>query len=227
MVHVENCSPTFNGCTFYGSYVAGLYSTGTSAQPRIAGGQFASNRYGVYAQNNSRPHIVICCFVGNSDYGVLMQQPTDTYGSLPARDCWWGGASGPSGAGPGAGDAVSSYVIFDDWATYPRCDDYPSPVPEVNTPDRFALSDAYPNPFNPQTTIEFAVPNRTTVSLTLFDISGRAVRHLLRAEIVEPGRHGMVWDARDDAGRGLASGVYFYRLDAAGFSATRRVMLIK
>jgi len=89
------------------------------------------------------------------------------------------------------------------------------------------LFEAYPNPFNPQTTIAFDFPKRESVTLRVFDMSGRLVRSLITAELHTPGRHEVVWNGRDDAGRQVASGTYFYRLEAGSFSETKRMVLVK
>ncbi|MCK9995747.1 MAG: T9SS type A sorting domain-containing protein [Candidatus Krumholzibacteria bacterium] len=84
-----------------------------------------------------------------------------------------------------------------------------------------------PNPFNPQTTIAFEIPEKAAVSLRVFDVSGRLVRVLIDNEIVERGRHETVWNGRDDTGRNVATGVYFYRLESGPWSEMKRMALIK
>ena len=90
----------------------------------------------------------------------------------------------------------------------------------------FALSQNRPNPFNPQTAIHFSLVNGGPASLTVFDVSGRAVRRLLNGPAA-PGSHTVVWDGRDDAGHALPSGIYLYRLDADHRSETRKMILVQ
>ncbi|MFO7581993.1 FlgD immunoglobulin-like domain containing protein [Guyparkeria sp.] len=92
---------------------------------------------------------------------------------------------------------------------------------------RCILHASYPNPFNPRTTIAFETPRREEISLRVFDLSGRLVRNLIVGEPRAPGRHEVVWSGRDDAGRQVASGTYFYRLEAGEFAETKRMMLLK
>lgn len=73
------------------------------------------------------------------------------------------------------------------------------------------LASAVPNPFNPATTLRFAVPRRTQAELALFDLRGRRVRTLHRGPR-DAGTHVLVWNGRDDAGVSVASGVYVARL---------------
>lgn len=91
----------------------------------------------------------------------------------------------------------------------------------------FALHPCRPNPFNPSTTISYELPEPAVVRLTIHDVAGRRLRNLVDGHDLGRGRHEAVWDGRDDAGQAVAAGVYFYRLDAAGFSATRRMTLVK
>ncbi|MBU8869510.1 MAG: VCBS repeat-containing protein [Gemmatimonadales bacterium] len=88
-------------------------------------------------------------------------------------------------------------------------------------------SNAYPNPFNPQTTIAFELPQVEAVRLRVFDVSGRLVRELIGGETYDQGRHEAIWRGADDAGRQMSSGTYFYRLEAGEFSETKRMVLVK
>jgi hypothetical protein len=85
----------------------------------------------------------------------------------------------------------------------------------------FSLFQNYPNPFNPRTVIQFGVEGRELVKLGVFDVLGREVATLVN-EVKAPGTYTAPWDAS-----GLASGVYFYRLQARGFTQTRRLMLLR
>jgi len=88
------------------------------------------------------------------------------------------------------------------------------------------LEQNVPNPFNPTTLITYEVAGDALVRLVVFDVSGRRVRTLVnRAQA--PGRYDAVWDGRDEGGRAVSSGVYFYRLESSGFTQTRRMVLLK
>lgn len=88
-------------------------------------------------------------------------------------------------------------------------------------PTSFRLLQNYPNPFNEKTTIAYEIPNRTHVSLAIYDLLGRTVAMLVNS-IEEPGYKSVQFNAADNA-----SGVYVCRLQAAGFTATRKLLLIK
>lgn len=93
-------------------------------------------------------------------------------------------------------------------------------------PARFSLRSAYPNPFNPSTTLSFDLPAPATVRLAIFDAQGRCVRRAPRAR-VEAGRHRWTWDGRDDAGLALPSGVYTLELTAGPWQARQKLTLLK
>ena len=94
-------------------------------------------------------------------------------------------------------------------------------------PGQLRLRQNYPNPFNPTTTIEYDLPRQEDVTLTIYDILGRKVKTLLDNRRQHAGRHWVIWDGRDDGGRMAASGIYFYRLTAASFSESRKMILEK
>jgi ribosomal protein L11 methylase PrmA len=97
----------------------------------------------------------------------------------------------------------------------------PLPIPKT-----FELSQNYPNPFNPSTRISFSLPKPSPVSLQVFDMMGRVVATLVD-EVLPAGNHATVWNGRTSDGRLMASGIYFYRLKADGYIATRKMMLLK
>jgi|GEM_PF-2928717 len=82
-------------------------------------------------------------------------------------------------------------------------------VPRIARPE---LLGNRPNPFNPETTIEYSLPGRSTVSLRVYTLSGRLVRTLLDRKVQWEGTHEALWNGTNDEGRDVASGVYFVRL---------------
>jgi hypothetical protein len=101
-------------------------------------------------------------------------------------------------------------------------------VSTISLPATFTLSRNYPNPFNPGTRIEFQVPEQSRVSLRVFDVLGRPVKTLVDQVFPASGStpYFVLWDGTDHSGSGVASGVYFYRMDATGVSgaSSRKVM---
>jgi hypothetical protein len=91
---------------------------------------------------------------------------------------------------------------------------------------RAVLYQNHPNPFNPVTLISFELLQAGTVRLDVFDTAGRLVATLAEGPF-SAGPHSVEWDGRDDAGSGIASGIYFYRLEAGGETFTRKMLLLK
>ena len=93
-------------------------------------------------------------------------------------------------------------------------------------PQAYALEQNYPNPFNPETAIRYALPEAAAVRLRVYGVAGQLVRELVRDE--QPaGRHRVVWDGRDRAGRSVANGVYLCELRAGPFRTIRRMAMMK
>ncbi len=90
----------------------------------------------------------------------------------------------------------------------------------------FRLGSNHPNPFNPETDISFGLPERTQVSLVIYNILGQKVKTLVDREM-DVGIHTVHWDGRDEAGNSAASGIYFYRLKTEGFDQTLKMVLMK
>jgi len=107
----------------------------------------------------------------------------------------------------------------------------PDAVEETETlpgdlPAKFELRQNYPNPFNPSTTIEYDTPTTAHVRIEVFSILGRRMAVLVN-EQQPAGKHKLIWNAADDTGASVASGVYLYRIVAGRFTKTRTMTLVK
>jgi hypothetical protein len=105
----------------------------------------------------------------------------------------------------------------------------PVGVPEEGEPivNRLSLEQNTPNPFNPVTTIAFTVPaDATEIDLSVYNVAGERVATLVSGAAT-PGRQSVVWNARDDAGERVASGIYFMRLTSDADTRTRKIVLLK
>jgi len=96
----------------------------------------------------------------------------------------------------------------------------------LEIPASFALEQNYPNPFNPETDINFGLPTEAFVNLAIFDLLGRRVKTLVRGWLT-PGWKVVKWNARNEAGARVSSGIYLYRLAAGNFTAARRMVVLK
>ena len=93
-------------------------------------------------------------------------------------------------------------------------------------PMSYSLSPNYPNPFNPETTINYEVPKTGRLTLKIYNVLGQEVKTLVD-ENLEPGYYRALWDGKDSTGRQMASGVYFYRIKSEGFAKSLKMMLLK
>lgn len=93
-------------------------------------------------------------------------------------------------------------------------------------PSKITLHPNYPNPFNPSTTIRYEIHTNTDVSINVYNVFGQKVRTLVNGQ-QSAGYHQVIWDATNDNGVQVASGVYYYRLETSDFSETKKMLLIK
>ena len=147
-------------------------------------------------------------------FSGFLDEPLDGTWELMVRD------QGPNGTG-----TLNSWALYD--ITGFDCDSGTVSAPDADLPAAFALAPCSPNPFNPMTTINFAVPlHAGLVRLEIFDVRGQKVRTLAE-ESLPAGQHSRVWNGRTDDGRQVASGVYFYRLSGRDFTQTRKMVAVQ
>jgi CubicO group peptidase (beta-lactamase class C family) len=113
------------------------------------------------------------------------------------------------------------YIYNEIFESVARSLSVPKPQGAPAIPERIALFQNYPNPFNPSTTLTYDLPQASHISLRVFDLLGREVA-ILKDGFVGAGSHNVIFDAS-----GLASGLYFARLDAGSFTQIKKVMLLK
>ena len=100
-------------------------------------------------------------------------------------------------------------------------------LPEIaSVPETFSLSKNYPNPFNPTTSIDFALPTESHVTLQIYNIQGQLVKTLQNG-MKSAGNHSLIWNATNEAGISVPSGTYFYKINAGEYQATHKMILLK
>ena len=97
---------------------------------------------------------------------------------------------------------------------------------EINIPVDYILYEAYPNPFNPSTTIRYELSKQSFVEIRIYDLMGRMVNRLVNSE-VKAGFHSLKWNAEDFKGISVPAGVYFYSISVGDFSQNKKVLLLK
>jgi hypothetical protein len=106
--------------------------------------------------------------------------------------------------------------------------DYNGGAMETTTrtlPSEFAVSQNYPNPFNPTTTIALSLPTASKWNLAIYNVAGQLVKDFNGNDAA--GNISIVWDGTDNNGSSVASGIYFYKMVASNFSATKKMVLMK
>ena len=95
-------------------------------------------------------------------------------------------------------------------------------------PGKFVLSQNYPNPFNPTTTLRFSLENNEPVTLQIFDNMGRIIRTLYNNQkLTSSAVHEVQWDGKNEVGKNIASGTYYYRLKSGKNIAVKKMVLIR
>jgi hypothetical protein len=128
------------------------------------------------------------------------------------------------------GNLKGTTFYLDDIRLVPE--ELPAPITAVledhqdSTPAAFNLDQNYPNPFNSGTVIRFALPQAQEVDLTIFNLAGQQAVKLVKG-IRPAGQYNLTWDGRDEAGQALASGLYFYRLQAGEQVKTRKLLMLR
>ncbi len=114
--------------------------------------------------------------------------------------------------------AGAAYVLYGvGWLTGARTPEFPPAL---------VVEPNYPNPFSSSTWIRFSLPRASAVTVMIYDVLGRRVATLSRPGL-GPGEQRILWDGRDERGRRVSSGVYFYRVEAGGVSETRKAVLTR
>jgi len=130
------------------------------------------------------------------------------------QNCGECGRTCPDGHGCADGQCVS-------------CDSPVSVIDVQMSPRPVRLDPNAPNPFNPRTRIRFWLRDAGVVSVRVFDLGGRVVRHVVSDRLYPAGANEVLWDGRGDDGRAVASGVYVCRVRAGGKEASGRMTVLK
>jgi len=159
--------------------------------------------------------------------GVSLGNALTHHLPIPSYYALWimtDGIHQPLGA---AGECTFNPLIpvtsLDEWVFNPTTTTGVSPA---QVPARFALQQSYPNPFNPSATILYSLEKQVYVRLVIYNVLGQRIKALVDAKQVA-GTHSVVWDGTDYSGHRVASGIYFYRLEAGSFVAAKKMVMTK
>ncbi len=90
----------------------------------------------------------------------------------------------------------------------------------------FSLNQNTPNPFNPNTEIEYSIPNDSNVNIIIYDLMGNEIKTLIN-KYKQFGQYNVIWDGTDNSGKKVVGSIYFYKLQAGDFTQTRKMVLLK
>ena len=169
---------------------------------------------GVFCRGSANPVLQYNDIIGNIAYGVCNIYANVT---VNAEYNWWGDPSGPGGSGPGSGDPVSAYVDYDPWLTSPGVE-----AIEIIEPLILYLQ-VNPNPFRDKVSITFSMEyDIEAMAFTIYDATGRVVK-----EFNNLTNNHVFWNGTDNVNRRLPSGVYFLKVTARDYNATKKLLLIR
>ncbi len=193
-----------------------------TAEPRLVGNWIHGNSRGVRSYGEPGPLVGGSLgeandFASNtrhvsnySELGAVVRAEYNYWGDECVDPAWFFGA-----------------VDYIPWTDETHTGVYTECLSGVEGEWKLAASYNYPNPFNPTTAISYTVPAPgAEVRLTVYDLAGRVVRTLVSG-LEREGEHVAVWHGRDDAGREVGSGVYFYRLVVGDKSVERKMVMLK
>ena len=118
-------------------------------------------------------------------------------------------------------DTLASHVQFNPMSFHDVSLDY-----DTFLPTTFALYQNHPNPFNPITTIRYDLPEDGPVSIIIYDLMGREIKTLVK-QVSAPGRYSVNWNGRNQWGKQIASGMYFYRMETPKFQSVKKLIFLK
>jgi len=229
-------------CVFRGATTGAKFEMGGA--PLLDGNEFTANANGVVCWDTAEPRLMRNSIYGNTRGIRSYGEPGPLVGGslADANDFWSNTRHIANYSEEGAvvraeynywgNDCVDpawfyGAVDYVPWTDAGHTTVYTECLSGVVGEWRVDASYNYPNPFNPTTAISFTVPAPgADVRLTVYDLAGRVVRTLVSGA-VEGGEHVAVWNGRDEAGRPVGSGVYFYRLTVGGTSVERKMVMLK
>jgi hypothetical protein len=184
--------------------------------------EISSTKGGIYLYNPTGGIIEYSNIYSNG-MGIYNNSTEEVVFDCPNN--YWGHETGPyhPELNPdGLGDSVNVYVNPIPFLTEPIDVGISDQHIKISTPSQLRLFQNYPNPFNPVTTIQFQLPQKSHITLNIYDISGKLVETLLD-EKRDAGYHSITWNAERQA-----SGVYFYRIVTdSGFEDVRKCVMLK
>ncbi|NOZ61070.1 MAG: T9SS type A sorting domain-containing protein [Calditrichaeota bacterium] len=196
---------------YFGDKVGGAFSTGDM---RTGGKEF----------------VVISLLLAMMNNGMIVVGPVYQVGGVNFGGFGASAMTGAPDQGISDSELDDARKLGQRVATIARRLKYGTPVYDSNNseplPKKYSLHQNSPNPFNPGTKIEYELPQRSSVTLTIFNEIGEKVRTLVEKQQLA-GKYEILWDGRNDYGQRVATGTYFYQLNVQGNVQTKKMILLK
>ncbi|MDX2473868.1 MAG: S8 family serine peptidase [Candidatus Krumholzibacteria bacterium] len=235
LAYESNAAGTISGNTIAGNSAttggAGIYLAGSA--PVISNNIAAFNTGGPTYANGmallSAPASLSCNDVFGNDGADYSGQPdpTGSNGNISVDPVFCNAGTGSYGIATNSPCAVAnsgSCGLIGALAS--GCGESAVPDENAGVPMAFRVDQNFPNPFNPKTTIQFALPSAGRTRVNIFDVAGRHVRTLLDDDLAA-NTHQVSWTGDDDSGRTVSAGVYFYMVTSGESRSVGRMALIK
>jgi len=244
-LHCVRSDLAIEDCVFRGTDAGALFADGSS--PTISNCAFDSNTEGVVVADSSRPFFSGCTFEGNAVAHVRCDggpgpvlggslEDANDFLDLPLFMIWNTGTAEIEAEYNYWGDqcVLAEWFVgavdWSPWTDETHTEAYTEcwvNVDEDALPTVHALSQGFPNPFNPRTLILYDVPAPGgRVAVRVYSAGGKRVRTLVDRDVA-PGRHAIEWDGTDDLGKDVASGVYFSVMEARHLRAQSKLVLLR
>jgi hypothetical protein len=170
-----------------------------------------------------------CLEWGDVMYAGVQNEKTNA-GGYAVKTMWFGFTLGrvgddpstlplPPGVAP-VGNRIADRVIF--WLGNTTNDD----ITVTDVPRAYKLAQNFPNPFNPSTTIMFDMREKGHMTLKIYNVAGQLIRTLVN-DVKDAGSHKVTWDGKNNLGVGVASGVYFYKMETTSYSQTKKMVMLR
>ncbi|MCK4235878.1 MAG: T9SS type A sorting domain-containing protein, partial [Candidatus Krumholzibacteria bacterium] len=193
----------------------------------IDGGCPILNDFDVLEKAGNGAYALMYPDYNSEDYCTAIQSQSTNYGGYDVKTMWFGfsfmyilncGCESPTMRNHITSDVLS-------WMRDIPGGTNPNPTGD-ETPRAYNLAQNFPNPFNPATKIKFDMKEKGLVTIRIYNVAGQLVRTLVN-EVRDAGSYTEPWDGRNNIGAGVASGIYFYKMETKNFSRTRKMVLLK
>ncbi|UCG31266.1 MAG: right-handed parallel beta-helix repeat-containing protein [candidate division WOR-3 bacterium] len=217
-----------NACQISNHTSYGVFCSGQTDSLLISNNKITDNLIGINCDYGAQPIITFNEIYDNIEYGVFNSAYNNYW--IYAEDNWWGDSTGPCDTSDidtlynpnGLGDRVSDHVDYDPWIGFVGCVEKPTEAPLISN----LFNVPYPNPFANATTFFYDLARDQHVKCVVYNTLGQAVRNLCDQQYAA-GTHRLFWDGRDNSGRVLPPGVYWYRFEAESSKTIQKVIKLE